>query len=180
MASCPACGETTEAGQVICTNCGHGLSVAGVAANSVKQPVVANKDYLLEFSTKDAIQTRYDVYVTSDKLTFIKTQSGATGLGAFWTALLGGIIYGRLTRKNYGDDLTLKQKLAAAKGSFVVTSKMLTSLQLVKVLGQHVLEVEFTAPSGRAVSMRLTMKGESYDALSQILPTLPALSPKIR
>src|SRR5208283_5197762 len=119
--------------QVICTNCGHELSVAGVAANSVKQPVVANKDYLLEFSTRDAIQTRYDVYVTSDKLTFIKTQSGATGSGAFWTALLGGIIYGRLTRKNYGDDLTLEQKLAAAKGSFAVTSEMLTSLHLVKV-----------------------------------------------
>jgi hypothetical protein len=144
------------------------------------QPAAPAKDYLLEFPVKDNAEAHYDVYVTSDKLTFIRTQPGATGSGALWTALLGGIIYGRLTRKKYGDDMTLQQKLAVAKGSFEVEADSLISLRMGKVLGQHVMEVEYTGPSGKVVPMRFTMKTDSYDAVSKLLPTLPAFSAKIK
>jgi hypothetical protein len=180
MSTCPGCGQRAEEGQAVCSNCGHGLPDAEQATAVAQRPAPATRGYLEEFSVRDNTEAHYDVYVAGDKFTFIKTQSGATGSGALWTALLGGIIYGRLTRRKYGDDMTLEQKLATSKGSFVVTGDALISLRLAKVLGQHVLEVEFTGSRGKSSSMRLTMKGESYDALAKLLPTLPALSSKVR
>jgi hypothetical protein len=175
MSSCPGCGKGTEPGQAVCSNCGRALPAA-----APDQPARATKDHLEEFQAKDNAEARYDVYVAKDRLTFIKTQPGATGSGALWTALLGGIIYGRLTRKKYGDDMTLEQKLAAAKGSFVVTGEALIALRMAKVLGQHVVELEFNGSREKATSMRLTVKGEDFDSLSKLLPTLSAFSSKMK
>jgi len=176
MSSCPGCGQRVEEGQAVCSGCGRDLG----GAQAVGPSAAPNKDYIWKFSARDATMARYDVYVNQGGLTFIKTQSGSTGSGALWTALLGGIIYGRLTRKKYADDLTLKEKLAVAKGSFVMPAGAMVALRLRKVLGQHDLEIDFKSPKRGTESMRLSMSQRDYDAASKLLPTLTQFSNKVR
>lgn len=148
-------------------------------ASSGQGPSGPAKDYILEVEVKDVGQSYYDLYVNKGSLTFILTQSGASGRGLFMTALLGGAIYGRLTRKSFGDDMTLEQKLQAAKGSFVLKPDSIVSLQMRKFLGGHGLEIE-RDESGRQTWSRYTMSGKDYADLSKLLPTLDQFAKKLK
>jgi hypothetical protein len=143
-------------------------------------PPAQSREYIERVEVRDESMTHYELYVSRDRLTFILTQPGATGLGGLWVALLGGALYGRLARKKYGDGMSLDQKLAASKGSFVVQAAAIVSLAFGKVLGQYDLRMEFEGSGGGLESRRLTMSRQGYDALSGALKSLRGFASKLK
>ncbi|MDA4122101.1 MAG: hypothetical protein OK456_02840 [Thaumarchaeota archaeon] len=144
---------------------------------SVSQPA---KDYIQKFRVRDDTLAHYDMHVTNSSLAFIKTQQGATGTGALWSAILGAAIYGRLTRKSYGDDMTLEKKLAAAKGSFEVQSDSIVGLTMGHHLGQYSLDLDFKNADGKPNTARIFMNRSDYDAFGKLMASLSAFAPKIK
>ncbi len=144
---------------------------------SASQPA---KDYIQKFRVRDDSLAHYDLYVTDDSLAFIKTQQGASGTGALWSALLGAALYGRLTRKSYGDDLTLEQKLAAAKGSFKIPSDSILGLKMGHGLGQYQVSLDTKNAEGKPVNTRIFMNRNDYDAFGKLMGSLSAFAPKVK
>jgi len=144
---------------------------------SVSQPA---KDYVQKFRVRDDTLAHYDLYVTNDSLAFIKTQQGATGTGALWSAILGAAIYGRLTRKSYGDDMTIEQKLEAAKGSFKVPSDSVLGLRMNHRLGQYELGLDFKNTDGKPNTARIFMNRSDYDAFGKLMGSMSAFAPKVK